>query len=318
MNDHDWSWTVKQLRKFGTVPARVHHCNFATLEILNLLAEQLLPDENLLDGWIAVRDIADRPVVRRGIFYFMKALGLGADASRMLQGGTDGVSPCFDPRSSYAECFKKWTNKALQEMDEDKAAAILKASDKKKITSAELSAIAVLKGLGMDEQGAMTFVKDRSRHQLVQEALRTHVAKKNYFTLHEELSSVRSALPVTIVNAPIVAILPDPLDGVIPPPPSTIVAKSVMIVTASIPTAPTGLQQQQQQEEQQQQQQQQPQQPIQDLTEEVVKQLAKKEKAKERKAKSRRNLLLQNPDEETNKAKKHRQDYKTRERGKIV
>jgi hypothetical protein len=126
------------------------------------LLMQLLPGQELLEGWKPVRETT-RPVARRGVFYFMKALGLGGDAARLMNNGTDGISPASNHRDTYAETFQKWTNKALSQMDDAKAAEILKAADaatvKGKTSFAEVSAIAVLKlGFGMDERAAEIFV----------------------------------------------------------------------------------------------------------------------------------------------------------------
>jgi hypothetical protein len=143
------------------------------------------------------------------------------------------------------------------------------ATSKGTSSYAKVACVAVLKGIGMDEQAAETFVKDRSRAQLVHEELIKHVSKQNYFQLHSELSSERARLThaQTSPNLP----PPDSMNGVIPPPPATNAAGSILIsISPSTQSLPTPLapretppqQQQEQQHQQEHQQQQQQQQPV--------------------------------------------------------
>jgi hypothetical protein len=228
-NDFDWSWIVNQFRLFLIVPPTTLHNNFQLYETLHLLGEYVCPSEKLVPGWKPVRE-TNRPVVRRGMYYFMSALG-GEPGARDWSKGTTGVLPVVSPTASYKEYFESWKGTTLQAVQDDPSIvkAIVEAAPLSRASN-----IAVINGVALDRKAAAEFIEGKKKYQLAYETLKVPtVGNKDFFALQRDLAS--KTVPQHEPQPFPLGGLPDELSGVLPPPTATIAIGSVMVSSNPLP-----------------------------------------------------------------------------------
>ena len=222
-NDFDWAWSVAQFRKFGMVPDTVRHNNFEVVEVLYLLSQSLCPEDEVLKGWKPVRETTG-PVVRSGMYYYMKSMGVETGTVDWSL-GTTGESPRVSPTAPYAEFFRAWTGNTLQKRGASSTTtkAILEAKPQR-----SASTVAVATGLALDNKGAKGIIENLKRNEQLRDTLNAPVFEgQNYFDLSKGLSGLRVEQrdPQAFPSGGTA----DPLSGMIPPPTAAIAAGSVKV-----------------------------------------------------------------------------------------
>jgi hypothetical protein len=166
----------------------------------------------------------NRPVVRRGIYYFMTALGVEPN-TRDWSKGTTGAAPTMSPNASYQEFFEGWKETGLQKVQDDPSItkAIIQSSPLNRASN-----IAVLNGLGLDSKAAAAFIESKKKYQLAYETLKQPtVGDKNFFDLQEGLAS--ATVPQQDPQPFPEGGVPDELTGILPPATATIAVGSVKV-----------------------------------------------------------------------------------------